>query len=96
MHVGQVMLNPAIAGAAIGAGIGVVQKAGHDSSTPIGESALTGAEWGLGAGAAYVAIKTGMASKKVGYLTNPFRTSSMDTTGMTPDTIKALKSWGAI
>lgn len=96
MHVGQVLLNPAIAGAALGAGIGVVQKAGHDSSTPIGESALTGAEWGLGLGAAYVAVKTGMASKKVGRLTNPFSTSKVDTNGMSADQVNVLKSWGML
>ena len=96
MHVGQVLLNPAIAGAALGAGIGVVQKAGHDSSTPIGESALTGAEWGLGLGAADVAVKTGMASKKVGRLTNPFSTSKVDTKGMSADQVNVLKSWGML
>lgn len=96
MNVGQAVLNPALIGASLGVGIGTVQKYGHDSSTPISEYATTGAEIGLGLGAVFAATKIAVASKKVGKLTNPFSTSSIDTTGMSPDTIRALKSWGAL
>lgn len=94
MNVGQYMLNPALVGAGLGASIGAVQKYGHDSNQSVTESALTGAGWGLGVGATYIAARTAFASKKVGQLTNPFRTQ-MDTTGMSADQIKALKMWGA-
>lgn len=94
MNVGQAMINPAIIGAGLGAGVGVIQKAGHDPNHSVTQSAMTGAEWGLGLGATFVAARVGFASKKVGYLTNPFSTNKIDTTGMGSDTIKALKAFG--
>lgn len=96
MNVGQYLLNPALVGAGLGASVGAAQKYGHDSNHSISESVITGAELGLGLGAAVVAAKVGFASKKVGQLTNPFKTSSMDTTGMTPQQVAALKMWGAL
>jgi hypothetical protein len=96
MNVGQVMLNPALIGAGLGGGVGMVQKYGHDNpGYSVTDSIMTGAEIGLGLGAGYVAIKTGFASKKVGYLTNPFKSGpSVDTTGMTAQQIQALKMFG--
>ena len=96
MNVGQVMINPAIVGAALGTSIGAVQKYGHDSDTSVVDTAVKGGELGLGLGALFVGAKVAFASKKVGRLTNPFSTSKVDTTGMSADAIKALKSWGLV
>lgn len=96
MNVGQVMINPAIVGAAIGTSIGAAQKYGHGSDTSVVDTAIKGGEVGLGLGALYVGAKIAFASKKVGKLTNPFSTSKVDTTGMSEDAIKALKSWGML
>lgn len=96
MNVGQYLLNPALVGAGLGASVGAVQKFGHDSNHSVSESALTGAGWGLGLGATVAAARIGFASKKVGQLTNPFKTPTMDTTGMTPQQVAALKMWGAL
>lgn len=96
MNVGQVMINPAIIGGALGTSIGAVQKYGHDSDTNVTDTALKGAELGLGLGALYVGAKVAFASKKVGKLTNPFSTQRMDTTGLSEDAVKALKGWGLV